>query len=239
MGKKRRAKCYVVELPDGRVIRMRADNPPPEGLTPEQLAEALANVPPMCAEIHYGPGPFSHRGCAEAPDYAAMAAAIWPLIAADRQRGEAERDEEVERAHWGLVDHIHPGPDGCPTWYDGCNCNLETLTHNIRRAEVAEARCTALEEAFGPGTPQRIIAEMFKEAEHRGHDPLSSRHAMSFLLKQLDALQDQVEALVGIVRDVIGHPETGPPDWLNCSCVPHQKLRAALAPPPEVGEGTG
>ena len=30
--------------------------------------------------------------------------------------------------------------DSCPTWHDGCHCTVETLRHNIRRAEAAEAR---------------------------------------------------------------------------------------------------
>ena len=32
----------------------------------------------------------------------------------------------------------HDEADGCPTFYDGCNCTVETLVHNIRRAERAE-----------------------------------------------------------------------------------------------------
>jgi len=33
----------------------------------------------------------------------------------------------------------HHEPAECPTWWDGCNCTLETLTYNINRAEKAEA----------------------------------------------------------------------------------------------------
>jgi hypothetical protein len=28
--------------------------------------------------------------------------------------------------------------DNCPTYYDGCHCTVETLVHNIKRAEEAE-----------------------------------------------------------------------------------------------------
>ncbi len=40
---------------------------------------------------------------------------------------------------------IEPHNDGsvdkCPTYYDGCHCSVATLTHNIARAERAEAKC--------------------------------------------------------------------------------------------------
>lgn len=32
----------------------------------------------------------------------------------------------------------HEGPGSCPTWYDGCNCTVDCLEHNIKRAEEAE-----------------------------------------------------------------------------------------------------
>lgn len=34
--------------------------------------------------------------------------------------------------------------DKCPTWYDCCHCSVETLTHNIKRAESAEAELLRL-----------------------------------------------------------------------------------------------
>lgn len=37
------------------------------------------------------------------------------------------------------INNQHKDPKECPTWYDGCNCNVETLTHNIDRAQKAEA----------------------------------------------------------------------------------------------------
>jgi hypothetical protein len=36
------------------------------------------------------------------------------------------------------------GIDDCPTYYDGCNCTMETLEHNIERAEKAEAEVARL-----------------------------------------------------------------------------------------------
>lgn len=37
----------------------------------------------------------------------------------------------------------HPEPDGCPTWYDGCNCTVEVLAHALERARIAENALTA------------------------------------------------------------------------------------------------
>lgn len=42
-----------------------------------------------------------------------------------------------------------PGPHGldptnCPTFYDCCHCTVETLVHNIERAEAAEAELAHL-----------------------------------------------------------------------------------------------
>lgn len=34
--------------------------------------------------------------------------------------------------------------DDCPTFYDGCNCTIQTLDHNIKRAQIAEAEVERL-----------------------------------------------------------------------------------------------
>lgn len=36
----------------------------------------------------------------------------------------------------------HDEIDGCPTYCDGCNCTVESLVHNIYRAQAAEAEAT-------------------------------------------------------------------------------------------------
>jgi hypothetical protein len=46
-----------------------------------------------------------------------------------------ERDESPQP-----INNQHNEPADCPTWHDGCNCNVETLVYNIERAENAEAR---------------------------------------------------------------------------------------------------
>ena len=42
----------------------------------------------------------------------------------------------------------HSEPGECPTWYDKCNCTVENLQHNIKRADEAEAENARLREAL-------------------------------------------------------------------------------------------
>ena len=54
----------------------------------------------------------------------------------------------LKHAQHGLGEGItrpHDAPEGCPTYYDGCNCTVEALAHNIDRAEKAERRVAELE----------------------------------------------------------------------------------------------
>ena len=56
-----------------------------------------------------------------------------------------------ERAQLGIGEGTtrpHGSPEQCPTYYDGCNCTVEVLVHNIERAKKAEAgnRLADLEE---------------------------------------------------------------------------------------------
>lgn len=56
----------------------------------------------------------------------------------------------MERAQQGIGEGItrpHDGPEGCPTYHDGCNCTVEVLVHNIERAKKAERRVAELEAA--------------------------------------------------------------------------------------------
>lgn len=43
--------------------------------------------------------------------------------------------------------------EDCPTYYDGCNCTVECLVHNIDRAEVAEAEVARLKAVIAALTP--------------------------------------------------------------------------------------
>ena len=72
------------------------------------------------------------------------------LIAAQRALGESLRSQLIQ-AQQGLGEGVarpHDTPEGCPTYYDGCNCTVEALVHNIERAEKAERRVAELEAAI-------------------------------------------------------------------------------------------
>ena len=64
---------------------------------------------------------------------------------------QVERDSlriQLKQAQQGVGEGItrpHDGPEGCPTYYDGCNCTVEVLAHNIERAKRAERRAAELE----------------------------------------------------------------------------------------------
>ena len=64
---------------------------------------------------------------------------------------QIERDAlrvQMKRAQQGIGEGItrpHDGPEGCPTYHDGCNCTVEVLAHNIERAQKAERRVAELE----------------------------------------------------------------------------------------------
>lgn len=48
-------------------------------------------------------------------------------------------------AEWPL-NAPHANPENCPTYYDGCRCSVDTLKHNIDRAETAEAHISVMKE---------------------------------------------------------------------------------------------
>ena len=66
---------------------------------------------------------------------------------------QIERDAlrvQMKRAQQGIGEGItrpHDGPERCPTYYDGCNCTVEVLVHNIERAKRDEARIADLEQS--------------------------------------------------------------------------------------------
>ena len=80
----------------------------------------------------------------------------------------------MERAQQGIGEDTtrpHDGPEGCPTYHDGCNCTVEVLVHNIERAKKAERRVAELEAELrsiadakyttwddGYNTPQDFVA---------------------------------------------------------------------------------
>ena len=60
----------------------------------------------------------------------------------------SELEAQLAQAQQGVGEGItrpHDGPERCPTYYDGCNCTVEVLAHNIERAQKAERRAAELE----------------------------------------------------------------------------------------------
>ena len=86
----------------------------------------------------------------------------------------SELEAQLAQAQQGIGEGItrpHDGPERCPTYYDGCNCTVEALAHNIDRAEKAERRVAELEAELksiadakyttwddGYNTPQDFVA---------------------------------------------------------------------------------
>ena len=63
----------------------------------------------------------------------------------------SELEAQLAQAQQGVGEGItrpHDGPERCPTYYDGCNCTVEVLLHNIERAQKAERRVAELEAEF-------------------------------------------------------------------------------------------
>lgn len=76
--------------------------------------------------------------------------ALAPFNEIKKLRSQVEKDKAEIAGLLGKV-HLfdpHPNAEGCPTFYDGCNCTVENLVHNIQRAEAAEQRIAILEEAL-------------------------------------------------------------------------------------------
>ena len=67
-------------------------------------------------------------------------------VAALTKEVERLRDERSRADRAWLVGAPHGGADACPTFYDGCHCTVDTLDHNCRRAEAAEAALSSARE---------------------------------------------------------------------------------------------
>ena len=81
----------------------------------------------------------------------------------------------MERAQQGIEEGItrpHDGPEGCPTYHDGCNCTVEVLVHNIERAKRAERRVSELE--AGISTAMQLIEGGFDSAAYEALEALNA-----------------------------------------------------------------
>lgn len=60
-----------------------------------------------------------------------------------------------------------------------------------------------LEEEIEPGKASGIIHAMWDEAEKRGHNPASARHALTFLLEELDSARAALAYQATLTDEVV------------------------------------
>ena len=87
----------------------------------------------------------------------------------------SELEAQLTQAQHGIGEGItrpHDGPEGCPTYHDGCNCTVEALVHNIKRAKRAERRVAELEE--GISTAMQLIEGGFDSAAYEALEALNA-----------------------------------------------------------------
>lgn len=72
--------------------------------------------------------------------------------------------------------------------------------------EALEARLQAAEGKLAhlcePGTPEAVVNSMFDEAEKRGQSPVSSKHALSFLLEKMDRTEAKLQIAVEDLQQI-------------------------------------
>lgn len=67
----------------------------------------------------------------------------------DYEEIKAKLDTETQRADKAqILNQPHLESANCPTYHDGCHCTIETLIHNIERADKLEASRKDLLEAL-------------------------------------------------------------------------------------------
>lgn len=83
--------------------------------------------------------------------------------------------ETLQGKAFALAPGAHETPGECSTWYDGCHCTNETLAHNIKRADEAEAALNS------PAHRARIAREFFEELqrEPEGNDWQATRDVLA------------------------------------------------------------
>ena len=87
----------------------------------------------------------------------------------------SELEAQLTQAQQGIGEGVarpHDTPEGCPTYYDGCNCTVEALVHNIERAKRAERRVAELEE--GISTAMQLIEGGFDSAAYEALEALNA-----------------------------------------------------------------
>jgi chromosome segregation ATPase len=117
----------------------------------ERLSSALAEQESRAnkfheqAEAHAAETTELRRAICEAMGYSTKVVYPSDSEIATRVLALHERCEHQDAAF--IKGAPHDEADGCPTFYDGCNCTVETLVHNIDRAKRAEGAVRQLRAA--------------------------------------------------------------------------------------------
>lgn len=82
----------------------------------------------------------------------------------------------------------------------------ELLMKAVHERETLRTRIAELE----PGKVETIMAGMWDEAVRLGHSPVSSRHALSYLVEQIESLRVALSDALDVAEDIAALP-TG--DW--------------------------
>lgn len=99
------------------------------------------------------------------------------------KRRLAEREEQIEAYQFTLAD------------YEKLTLKLGEATSRYEQAEKEVQDLQDREKLHEPGTPVAIMHAMFDEAERLGHPRYSAQHALSFFVRTIESLRNQLQAL--------------------------------------------
>lgn len=74
--------------------------------------------------------------------------------------------------------------------------------------ELLREEVRRLREALEPGKASAIVAQMFEEAERLGHSPISSKHALTYLVEEIEQWRAHATQLGKALRRYGGHQES-------------------------------
>lgn len=98
-------------------------------------------------------------------------------------------DEELAAEERGHVEHR--ASEGHHSFCRRCSFAWPCPTSRLIAALRAEsAEVERLRAALEPGKASTIVAAMFAQAERLGHDPYSSKHALTYLVEEVERLRE-------------------------------------------------
>jgi hypothetical protein len=81
------------------------------------------------------------------------------------ERAAVQLQDQLEQRLAPIVGG-HTDPADCPTYYDGCNCSVETLIHNIERAAKAETQLAEMRQAVSATADQCVVMQARVMMDH-------------------------------------------------------------------------